>query len=429
MIIGEIITSRFSEISTIALHIYFLYRTLDTKVGVKKQVLAGTIFICVRIVYYILAFDNRSYFSVLAGIIYAYFVFAGNFQTYIVWMLIPVVLDGIVETAIINFYLFTPNAIAEQIDSFGIVRILLIVVARITLFLVYYIVTKKIDKSHPISWQDFFPLSTVPIGCWVLLEVVFRLGDTLVDRMSTLLLATGSLFLLLIMTSIIALYNRLTASGRELTQSKLQLRTVEMTQDHISQINDMYGKLSGIRHDLHNHFTAMSGYLYTKDYPALEKYIVNLSDFDMNMQVYVKHPVLNALISSRVKAAQNTNIDFFANIVLPEDIQIPDVDLCILISNILDNAFEANEKAVEPRYINLCTSVVNSYWVVVCRNTTHEKGHLRTTGSMKSTKDDKGVHGIGTKQIQKIAEKYGGFVTYRHDNFEFTTLVTMKLTE
>ncbi len=428
MSIGEFIAGRFTEISTIALHIYFLYRTLDTKVGVKKQVLAGTIFVCVRIAYYILGFTYRPYFSVLAGIIYACFVFAGKFQAYIVWMVIPVILDGIVETTIINFYLLFPNTIAEQIDSFGIVRIMLTVVARITLFSVYYLVTRKIEKSYSISWKDCFPLLAVPIGCWVLLEVVFRLGDTLVDRMSTPLLAAGSLFLLLIMASIIALYNRLTASGKELAQSKLQLRTAEMTQDHISQINDMYAKLSTIRHDLHNHFIAMSGYLNAKDYTALEKYIANLSDFDMDMQEYVKHPVLNALISSRAMVAQNTNIDFSANIVLPENIQLPDVDLCILVSNILDNAFEANEKAVEPRFINLCTRVINSYWVVACRNATHEKGRLRAAGSLKSTKEAEGVHGIGTKQIQKIAEKYGGFVTYRHENFEFITLVTIKLT-
>jgi hypothetical protein len=37
MNIGLSIVERFAEISTIALHIYFLYRTLDTKVGRKNK--------------------------------------------------------------------------------------------------------------------------------------------------------------------------------------------------------------------------------------------------------------------------------------------------------------------------------------------------------------------------------------------------------
>lgn len=427
MSIVTLVVDRFAEISTIALHIYFLYRTLDTKVGTKKQVMAGIIYNFIRVAYYISGAGFRPYFSVIAGVIYAGFVFAGTYKAYIVWTIIPVVLDGIVETTIIYFYLLLPDTIAEQVDSFGIVRIMLIIADRITLFLVFYIITRKIEKSHPISWHDCFPLLTVPIGCWVLLEVIFQFGNSLTDRISAPLAASGCLFLMLIMADFIALYNWLTASGKELAQSKLQLRTAEMTQNHISQINDMYAKLSTIRHDLHNHFVAMSGYLNAKDYTALEQYIAYFTEFDMEIHEYVKHPVLNALISSRGAAAQKENIDFSINIVLPENLQIEDVDLCILISNILDNAFEANQKAVKPQFINLQASVVNSYWVVACRNATHEQGRFRASGSLKSTKEDEGIHGIGTKQIQKIAEKYGGFVTYRHENYEFATLVTIKL--
>lgn len=427
MTIGSFIVERFAEISTIVLHIYFLYRTLDVKAGIKKQVLAGALFVCIRMAYYFLGLEYRPYFSVLAGIIYASFVFVGQIRAYMIWVIISVVLDGIVETTIISFYLLLPNTVIEQVDSYGIIRILLIFVAKTILFSVYYLITRKIDKSNPINWPDYFPLFIVPAGCWVLLEVVFQFGDMLMGRVSSPLLAFGSLVLLLIMASVIALYNRLTGNGKELAQSKLQLRTAEMTQDHISQINDMYARLSTIRHDLHNHFAAISGYLNAKDYTALEQYIGKLTNFAVEIQEYVKHPVLNALICSRVAVAKDANIDFTANITLPDNLQIADVDLCILVSNILDNAFEANEKAVEPRFINLCTRVVNSYWVVACRNATCEQGRFRATGSLKSTKVAAGVHGIGTKQIQKIAEKCGGFVTYRHENYEFTTLVTIKL--
>jgi len=427
MNIGLSIVERFAEISTIALHIYFLYRTLDTKVGRKKQIVAGIVFACIRMAYYTLGFPYRPYFSVVAGIIYASFVFIGKFKSYGIWTIIPVALDGIVETAIINLYLLLPNTFSEQVDSYGLVRIVMIFASRIILFIVYYFITLKVDKSHTMKWRDCFPLLIISTGCWVLLELIFQLSNALVSPSP--LLASGSIILILVMASIISLYNWLTVNGNELAQSKLQLRTAEMTQDHISQIQDIYLKLSAVRHDLNGHFSAISGYLNAKDYKALEQYIGNLTGFDIGTQEYVKHPVLNALISSKEKIAQNLNMNFTAHIEMPDNLPISDVELCILISNILDNAFEANKKTVEPPFIDLCTRVVNSYWVIACRNATYKEGRFRAAGSLKSTKEEAGVHGIGTRQIQYIAEKSGGFVTYRHENHEFTTLVMIKLSK
>ena len=49
--------------------------------------------------------------------------------------------------------------------------------------------------------------------------------------------------------------------------------------------------------------------------------------------------------------AKKTNIEFTTNIILPEALPISDVDLCIIVSNLLDNAFEACETAYAPQYI------------------------------------------------------------------------------
>lgn len=430
MNIGSYMVERLAEISTIALNIYFFYRTLETKRVVSAQILAGAIFVLIRMAYYGLGFSYRPYFSVVAGIVYAGFMFYGKFKTHVIWALIPVVLDGIVDAAIISLYLLFPNTSSTQVDSPGLTRIIIIIVSKATLFVTFYLITRKIDKSHIILWRDCILLLTFPIGCWIMLEFVFQYSSTpTTEGMSLPLLAAGSIVLFLMMASVIALYNRITVNGKELAQSKLQLRTAEMTQDHISQINDMYAQLSSIRHDLKNHFSAIAGYLKSKDYNALEQYICNLVGADMAMDTteYVRHPVLNALICSRMATAKDANIGFIVDIVLPENLPVTDVDLCILVSNILDNAFEANERAFEPRFIKLWTRVVDSYWVIACRNSTCEQGKFRATGSLKSTKVAEGVHGIGTRQIRQIAEKTGGFVTYRHENYEFSTLVTIKL--
>lgn len=425
MSIAPWIAERFAEISTILLHIFFLHRTLSPKGGVRKQLLLGFIFACMRMIYYALGFGFRPYFSVLTAIFYASLALVGDIKSYTIWSIILVALDGIVDATVINLYLLFPNTHASLVMEPGPIRIMIILITKIVLFAVYYFITRKVDKEHEIRWRDSITLIIVPVGCWILLEIVFQFGDMLSNSLP--LLASGGIVLLLTMVSVVVLYNRITADGKELAQSKLQLRTAEMTQDHIVQINSMYGELSSIRHDLHNHFAAISGYLNAKDYGALKQYVEGLIDIEMDTPEYSKHPVLNILISSRMAMAQNLNIDFTSNIILPDQIPITDVDLCILVSNMLDNSIEANEKSAMPRFINLYARIENAYWVVGCRNSTYNQGRFRAVGSLKSTKETAGIHGIGTKQIQKIAEKTGGFVTYRHENYQFSTLAMIKM--
>jgi len=429
MIILEFIVERFAELSTIILDMFFLYRTLDTKIDKKKQIIVGLIFICVRIAYYAMGFGFRPYFSVVAGLIYAHFIFSGKFRMHLIWRVMSVALEGIIDVLIIGIYLLLPNASIAQAESPSMERMIIIIVSKFILFVLYYLITQKIDKNNILKWQDCVFLLLVPIGCWAMLEVTLKCSDELPVNMSQLLMIIGSLVLIVIIVSVVALYNRLTTNLKKLAHSKLQLRTAEMTKDHICEINEMYSRLSTIHHDLHNHFSVISGYVKAKEYDSLEDYVANLIDEDTMLTGFVKHSVLDTLISTRAKIAKQENIHFTASIELPEVLPVSDVDLCILISNVLDNAFEASQQAGQSHFIYLNTRLINSYWAVACQNATKEKGNLRSFGSLKSTKRSTGVHGIGTKQIQVIAEKTGGFVTYKHENYEFSVLALLKLSD
>jgi len=423
------IVERVAEIATIVLNMFFLYRTMNTKVGLSKQVIAGVTLLVVRMIYYSTGFGYRPYFTVLIGIVYAYFVFEGKFRTYAIWAILAVVIDGIVDALVASVFLMLPETSITLIGVPGLQRTIVTVTAKMLLFLAYYITAKKVDKNDNISIRDSVLLLLVPVGCWSLLEVLFRYSTKVSGVTAWPMMAAGSLALLLIIVSVVVLYSGITANGKELVHSKLQLHMSQMTQEHIEQINTLYMQLSAVRHDLHNHFSAIAGYLNAKDYPALEEYFSNLTDIDMDISEYVKHPVLNALISSRLAMATKENIEFTTNIMMPEHLPISDVDLCILVSNILDNAFDANKRAFEPRYIHLTAQPHNAYWAIACRNAVRERGNLRSSGCIKSTKNSEGIHGIGTRQVMEIAEKTGGFVTYRHKDYEFSTLVMLKMAD
>lgn len=414
------------EISTILLSIFFLYRTLEAKINIRSQIIAGVILLCVRMLYYYMGFGYRPYFSLIIGLVYTHFVFAGKIRTHLIWITISIVIDGVVDATIISVYLLFPGAAMELIVYSGIERVVIIILAKTILFVVYYITTLKVDKRGVIPWYDSIYLFLVPAGCWIMLEILFIFGDELPAKPSRFLLVAGSATLLLIIVGVVISHNRMTTGLKQLAHAKMQLRMAKMTQEHIIQVNSIYTQLSTIRHDLNNHFSAIRGYIKAGEYDKLNEYIEHLTSLDISNVVNTKHPVLDALIGTKKEMAKSIGIDFITDITLPEEIPISDVDLCILIGNILDNAFEANKDAHSSRFIHLGTKITNTYWVIACCNTTDNKGNFRSSDSLQSTKSSIGNHGIGTREIKKIAERTGGFVTYQHENYEFHTVVMLK---
>lgn len=420
------VVERFVEISTILLSIFFLYRTLEVKINLRNQMIAGVILLCVRMLYYYMGFGYRPYFSLIIGLFYAHFVFTGKMRTHIIWIVISIVIDGIVDAAIISVYLLFPGATMELVMYSGIERTVIIILAKIVLFVVYYVITLRVDKREVIPWHDSIYLFLIPVGCWIMLDILFMFSDELPTKLSQSLLASGSVTLLLIIASVVILHNRTTIGLKQLARSKMQLRMAEMTQEHIAQVNNIYTQLSTIQHDLNNHLSAIRGYINAGKYDELNEYIEHLTSLGISDAINVKHPILDTLIGIKKEMAKSIGIDFITDIVLPEEIPISDVDLCILIGNILDNAFEANEDVPSSRFIYLSTKTTNAYWVIACCNTTGNKRNFQTSNNLRSTKNSAGDHGIGTKEIKEIAERTGGFVTYQHENYEFRTVVMLK---
>lgn len=108
-----------------------------------------------------------------------------------------------------------------------------------------------------------------------------------------------------------------------------------------------------------------------------------------------------------------------------EDLSMIDsVDVCALLANLLDNAVESCEKCGE-RFILLKIKQQGDLLIFKMKNSClriqEEKGNLI------STKNDQVLHGYGMYNMQLIANKYHGNLTYRFDEQHqiFITAITL----
>lgn len=99
--------------------------------------------------------------------------------------------------------------------------------------------------------------------------------------------------------------------------------------------------------------------------------------------------------------------------VFHDDLLISKLDLCSLLGNLLDNAFEAavQVQIVTLRQINLTIRRKGNLLIVVAENG-YAVEPVMENGVFITQKEDKEHHALGMRSIEKVVEKYNG--TFNH---------------
>ena len=102
-----------------------------------------------------------------------------------------------------------------------------------------------------------------------------------------------------------------------------------------------------------------------------------------------------------------------------------DIDLCVVIGNLIDNAVEACEKvAPEHQFIRLYIGILQKQLYLSVSNATCETVRKFDEQYISSKR---GNHGHGLKRINKIVDKYGGFINRKNEPGVFVTEIMLPL--
>ncbi|WP_071389281.1 sensor histidine kinase [Anaerobacillus alkalidiazotrophicus] len=201
-------------------------------------------------------------------------------------------------------------------------------------------------------------------------------------------------------------------------EEKRKIKHTEAT--HLEQFGSLVASVRSDRHDLNNHLTVISGLLKIKSYDAASSYIEQMiGDIRINNQVLtIKSPILASILFAKMNVYQSEEILFELNVKNEEIVkQISSTDLIRLISNLLDNAYDAtlelpfNERKISLDIYELdgqsIINVKNTCILKIIDNTFFESGF--------STKGEN--RGFGLTIIKEITNKYNGIlVTNNNDN-------------
>lgn len=211
-------------------------------------------------------------------------------------------------------------------------------------------------------------------------------------------------------------------------QRKITRFQNELVDRHYDEVEVMYRKMRGWRHDHHNHIQVLKAYMSLSRYEQAMDYLDSLDKDLSAVDTVLKtgNLMVDAILNSKLSMIQERKIAVDATALVPGDISVSGIDLAVLIGNLLDNAMEACMEVPEEkdRFIRIYIDIIKKQLYISVTNSMKGKAG-RTGGRFFSRKE--GNHGFGLLRIDSIVDKYGGFLNRQTEEGVFATEITLPL--
>ena len=172
-------------------------------------------------------------------------------------------------------------------------------------------------------------------------------------------------------------------------------------------------ELFKLRHDMANMINSINKY---QDKETIDLVSEITNKLNSTKTYYTNNKIINAILVNKINEAKNNNIHIDLSINIKNDINLPNSDIISLLTNLIDNSIEAvlhaNDKTIKLELIS-----IDSFDIVI-KNNYNE--------SIKIEKENKHLHGFGTKIIKEIVNRNNGKMLVQKANGYYLTHISIK---
>lgn len=210
-------------------------------------------------------------------------------------------------------------------------------------------------------------------------------------------------------------------------EKKLAAFQNAIMEQHYAEVENMYRKMREWRHDYHNHIQALATMLEQRETEKALEYLSEIHDTITQVDTVLKtgNTMVDAILNSKISLMHTKSIRVDATAKVPPSLTVGNVDLCVIMGNLLDNAMEACEKLPEgSRFIRIYIAVKSKHLYMSFTNSAGKKQE-KVGLLFRSTKGPSG--GIGLSRVDSLVSLYGGYVTRASEDGGYTTEVILPL--
>lgn len=216
---------------------------------------------------------------------------------------------------------------------------------------------------------------------------------------------------------------------KEQTYNIIKVRNESMEKYYLDR-EQVYKETRKLGHDFKNHMFCIKALIDSNKIEEAKKYIEEVNEIASINSNLIRsgNDIVDAILNQKSEQASKLGINMDLAAAVPKEIDIKPMDLCAILANVIDNALEAAMKINEgnERKVKVKINPYKDYLLILVSNTSNVNP-LLAPHKFKTTKEDSKNHGLGTKIIKSIVEKYSGSVEYDYESNVFTVKILLKI--
>ena len=214
-------------------------------------------------------------------------------------------------------------------------------------------------------------------------------------------------------------YKKLQQNFRLSTEISLLEQEEHSLNRYVEEAKTRYDETKSFRHDIRNHIVVVKNLLQSGKLEEAVSYMEDMDDMaeKMSFPCSTNNPVVDILVGNKLGIAKSMGIDVDCSLLLPYPCSLRDIDICIILSNALDNAIQAVKRldAGMEKYIYVSGRTQGDFLMMEIENSFHGKGAFKK--------------GTGLSNVKKVAEKYGGAMSIETQENKFVLHVLLILSQ
>ena len=268
---------------------------------------------------------------------------------------------------------------------------------------------------------------------WVLPLVFVLLNLFMIPRYPTTL-QTGRILQVYIVMSIALLFLMLFFNAIFLFMAISINRNARLQQENqfLSMQQQRYESLKAAieearqaRHDLRHQLCQLAALAEEGNLEKIKAYLSDAVSRIPSLELhFCENRAADGVVGYYCALAKRENIPYSVQIDLPECLPVDEIDLCLVLSNLLENALEASLRTAPARRQIEITAYVHAKRLLLIEVVNAFDGKVNEkNGVFLSSKRKES--GIGIQAVNHIAEKNGGTSTFTHQNGAFSAKVML----
>lgn len=198
-------------------------------------------------------------------------------------------------------------------------------------------------------------------------------------------------------------YKKLLWNFRLSTELSLLEQEERFLRQYVEEAKTRYEKTKAFRHDVKNHIAVIKRLLQKEQLEQALDYIGDMAEITegLSFPCGSNNPVVDVLVGNKLGLAKSMGIDVSCELLLPYPCGLRDIDICVILSNALDNAIHACESMGEnsEKQIRVTGRTQGDFIFMEIENSFQGNGMFKK--------------GTGLSNIKAVTEKYHGAMSVK----------------